>query len=86
MSLVHIMKQVNPVDALPSYFFKIHYNIVVSSIPGLSKRFISFTFSNQNPLYIFFSPKHAKFPPHLMFPNMIGVIIFGDRRYYVNII
>jgi len=82
-SQVHVLSQVNPVDALPTYFFKIHFNIIISSIPVVSKWSISFTFSNQNPSCILFSPKCVTYLHLLMFPNMLGLIIFGESMYYI---
>jgi hypothetical protein len=81
-SEVHVLSQANPVDALPSYFFKIHFNIIISSIHIFSKWPISFTFSDQNPSCLLFSPKYETYFHLLMFPNMIGLIIFGESRYY----
>ena len=82
-SQVHFLSQVNPVDEHPSYLFKIHFNISISSIPIVSKWPISCTFSNQNLSRIFLSPKCETFLHLLIFPNMIGLIIFGENRCYI---
>jgi len=39
--LVPILRQVNPVHGLPSYFFNIHCNIILSSTSRSSKRFLA---------------------------------------------
>jgi len=33
---------------LPTYFFNIHYNIILPSVPGFSNRLLSFMFTEQN--------------------------------------
>ena len=49
-ALVSIVSQMNLVDALPSHLFRIHFIIIVPSIPGSSKWYLYFGFSNKNPL------------------------------------
>jgi len=49
--LVPILSRMNPFHTLPSNFFKIHSNIILSSMPSSSKCSLSLTFS-RNPLYI----------------------------------
>ena len=51
-----ILSQINPVDSLPTYFFKIYFNIV-PSIPRSSTSTLSFTFTHQNPVCIFLLPQ-----------------------------
>jgi hypothetical protein len=43
----------NPVHTLPSYVFKIHFNIILLPMPRPSKWSLSFRFSNQSSLCIF---------------------------------
>jgi hypothetical protein len=37
-SRVPILSQINPVHTIPSYFNRIHVNIIVSSIPSVTER------------------------------------------------
>jgi hypothetical protein len=39
-----ILSLMNPVCILPPYFFSIHFNIILSSMPGTSKLFVPFRF------------------------------------------
>jgi len=42
LPLVPLLNEINPVPTLPTYFFKIHFNIILPSMPMSSK--CSFTF------------------------------------------
>jgi len=46
LPLAHLLSQKNPIDTLSSHLFQIHFNIILSSIPAFSKRFLPFRLSN----------------------------------------
>ena len=50
MSLVHV---------LPSYFFKIHFNMILASTPKSPKWSLSFIIPHQNPVCISLPPSQA---------------------------
>jgi hypothetical protein len=66
--LLPILSQINPVHALPTYFFKINFNIILSSMRRYSKSCLSFRFTQQNPA--------CTFPPH----DRITVITLALNR------
>ena len=45
---VHVLSQITPVRAPPSFLFKIHFNIIPSSTSKSSDWFLSFRFLHQN--------------------------------------
>jgi len=49
MSQPLILSQINPLHTLPSYFFKIHFNIICPFMHRSSKLSLSFSFVHQNP-------------------------------------
>jgi hypothetical protein len=51
--LVTILSQMTAVRNLPSDIFKIHFNVIILSIPRSSELPLSFRFSNHNPVFIF---------------------------------
>jgi len=46
-SLVAVVSPTNPVHTFSSYFFKIHFNIILLYTPRCSKRTVSFSFHHQ---------------------------------------
>ena len=48
---VPILNQINPVHKPTLHFLKIHFNIILPSMPGSYKWFLFFMFSYQNPVY-----------------------------------
>jgi len=46
----HVRSQINPFHTLPSYFFKIHFNIICPFMHRSSKLSLSFSFVHQNPM------------------------------------
>lgn len=52
---VPILSQIIPAYVLPTFFLKIHFNIVFPSVSWSSKRFVSFRFPHQTPYVYLFS-------------------------------
>jgi hypothetical protein len=50
--LISILSQIDPIHTIPSYLFKIHFNIVHSFTSWSSKWYLSFWLSHQHPICI----------------------------------
>jgi hypothetical protein len=67
-----ILSQLNPVDDLPFYVFKIQFNIILPSMSMAYKQAFSFRFSHKNPLCFSLLPHMCPFhvpwfdPQHLV--------------------
>jgi len=69
-------KPQQPSSCLPNNFFKIHFNIILPSMPWSSKWSLSFRFLHQNPLLF---PIHTTCPTHLIHLDLITRIVFGEQ-------
>jgi hypothetical protein len=61
--LVPILSQINPVRTTPSYFSKIHFNIIHPPTSKSSYWYLSFWLPHQNPLCIPLLPSQVKWVP-----------------------
>jgi len=59
---VSILRQLGPVHNSTSHFLKIHLYIILPSMPGSPKWFITLRFSHQNPAHVFPLP-HTSYMP-----------------------
>jgi hypothetical protein len=64
---------------LPQHFLKIHFNIILPSIPGSSKWSLSIMFPQQNPVYASTLPIRVTCPAHLNILDLITRTIFGEQ-------
>ena len=74
---IPILRQINPVHASPSHFLMIHFNIILPSNPGPSKRSLVLRFPDQNPVCNSPLPETCYVPTHLIPLYLITQIIFG---------
>jgi hypothetical protein len=76
--LVLIPTPINPVHTTPSYFSKIHFNILLHMSTS-SWWPLSFWTSHQNPIRIPLHPMHATCHAHLILIDLIILIILGKE-------
>jgi hypothetical protein len=70
--------QMNPVHTLPSYFPKIHSNIIFPSAPRSSKWSLPFRFPTKTLYAYLICTIRATCPAHLILLDVITLIIFGE--------
>jgi hypothetical protein len=74
-----ILSQMNPVHFLITYFFKIHFNIILQSVTWSPKWSLSFRMFQLNvSMYSLFITFMLHYPP-IWPPNFLTVIIFGEE-------
>jgi hypothetical protein len=88
-SLVAILSQINPVQVLPPYSFKIHFNIIIPFTPVLKVVSVPSCFLTKPPCTCLFFPKRQTRSVHLIFLDLITHITlcnstnYGVSRYAV---
>jgi hypothetical protein len=73
LQLDYILIQLNPIHALPSYFVKVLFNII---LPSTSRSFLQ-VFQPKFCTYSS-SPSYVLISFHLMIFDLIAIIIFGE--------
>ena len=76
---VPILSQLDPVHIPTSHFLKIHFNIILPSLPGSPNWSLTLRFPNQNPVYVPFLPVCATCPAHLILLDFITWTILGEE-------
>jgi len=80
-ALVSILNYMDPFSAIPSFCFKLHYDVTLPFSLALrsAERSLFLRFPHQNSMWIllFSLPMHATWPAHLMFLGLNLLIIFG---------
>ena len=74
-----MLSHIDPVHALTSHFLNIHLNIILPSMPGSYKWYLSLRFSHQNPVYTSTLPIHATCPAHIICLNLTTWTIFIEE-------
>jgi len=78
----HHLSQINPFHALSSYFFKIHFNIVLSSLLRSSKWCLSFIFPYQYFVSIYLLPHTVPCLSEFILRYLFTRIIFGEDHNF----
>jgi hypothetical protein len=75
--LVHVLRHINPVDTLPFYFFKIHFNIILPPTTSLPVDVFPSVFQPKSCMN--FLPLRASCPVHLIRSDSITWVTFYEE-------
>jgi hypothetical protein len=75
-SLEAIISLISPIHTLISYFFKIHFNIILPSVLRYSKLYFPFWFLKRISVFIFTSHMLSTCYSHIIFLDIISLILF----------
>jgi hypothetical protein len=67
-TLQPVLSQLNPFHHITSYFYEMHFNIILSSTSRSSNWFLLFRFSDQKFFFLNFPFSHASYMPHQSYP------------------
>jgi len=67
-----------------SHFLKIHLNIILSSMPGTPKWYLSLRFTHQNLYTPLLSPTRATYAAHLILLDLISQKILGEQYWSLS--
>ena len=81
---VSILSQLDPVHILASHFLKIHLNIILQSMPGSYKWYLSLRFSPQKTVNISTLPHTFYTPAHLILFDLIARTILGEEYWSLS--
>ena len=79
-SPVPILSQINPVHVSPFHILKIHFNIILSSMPMSSKWSLSFKYPPSEPCVHLSAPVRATCLAPSLLPDLVTRKIFGDQH------
>lgn len=85
LPLAPVLSRTNPLHSLPSYLFKISFNINLPSRPRSFKCSLSFTFTAKTSYAFLFSLMRTTSPIHLFLLDVSILAIFAlDENHYIS--
>ena len=79
LSLISILSQINPAHIPPSCLCKVHFNVILPSVPVFFKRFLLLEFSYQNFVELYFCSQATCFTHKTLF-DLITVVVFSEGQ------